>query len=305
MAKFISLDNLRQAVNVLLERIAEKVSIDSVAQLLGIKLTAEGSNSQTITTADGRIKITDEETGDEKTVATLEDSTQNINANTVTVSRITTELIEDAAGIVYCFPTSSGQARRIAHNPQTGGGSLVSSFDRTLENTHNILTGETETLDIGTALFNYIVVGESGGTPTNLTVNIRCRVGTVVEFWLVFDLVNAGSVTVNHDWTGITWIGNEPQWTAFNGNRIFVHVIGGYATWFVAMSDSSVVQPTEYSNIADRGTLAQAVEESAKDNKKLFQWILDQTDGNGNAVIKPIWHIGNGVFVDAIGYKLT
>jgi len=53
-----------------------------------------------------------------------------------------------------------------------------------------------------------------------------------------------------------------------------------------------------------RGTFAEAYEISKKYNA-VFSWLLEDVDSEGNSVVKMIWHVGNGKFVDAIGANVN
>lgn len=54
------------------------------------------------------------------------------------------------------------------------------------------------------------------------------------------------------------------------------------------------------------GTFLQAVEKANQTHgATMFQWILSQNDSNGVPFKKIIWHIGNGVFIDALGSVIT
>lgn len=55
------------------------------------------------------------------------------------------------------------------------------------------------------------------------------------------------------------------------------------------------------------GPLQDAIDRATTPGQEniLFQWILKETDANGYAVKKIIWHTGNGNFIDALGYPIT
>lgn len=51
------------------------------------------------------------------------------------------------------------------------------------------------------------------------------------------------------------------------------------------------------------GTFAEAYD-AAKTTLAYFPWLLEDTDKDGNAVKKMMWHVGNREFIDAIGAKI-
>lgn len=51
------------------------------------------------------------------------------------------------------------------------------------------------------------------------------------------------------------------------------------------------------------GTFAEAYD-AAKTTLAYFPWLLEDTDKDGNAIKKMIWHVGNRQFIDAIGAKI-
>lgn len=63
-------------------------------------------------------------------------------------------------------------------------------------------------------------------------------------------------------------------------------------------SSPQIVEVTELFS----GTLEAARTYASNNRNKMFQWILQDVDEQGNSLEKIIWHTGNGRFIDAIGF---
>lgn len=137
------------------------------------------------------------------------------------------------------------------------------------------------------------------------------------------DLINKPSNNefeqVNADWdstSGPSQILNKPSFKTIGGNSIIgtgnisFKTVGGKSiigTGNIPIEggsgNSTVIEEV---TIMGKGSLASAIDKvSQVGSDTLFQWILKEPQEDGSYVYKMIWHIGDGIFMDALGYMLT
>lgn len=106
-----------------------------------------------------------------------------------------------------------------------------------------------------------------------------------------------GSIpSIEWDTDTFVWATNEPDWSKCLGQKFLIIIIGRKC-FVVARSGIEDI------TIEGDGNYQDAVITAMKPSNvgSAFQWLLTEKDENGNTFIKPIWHIGNGKFIDAFG----
>lgn len=262
---------------------------------VGITLGHDDDLNMTVTSGTGSKKVT-------RTVATCEDEEQKINAKAV---------------IAGCLEGHSGGRHVVMAFPGLPLPEGYSSYDS--EYRGEIVT--TRTKYIETSEFH-----QSGVSGDNITMKVGTyNVGTGTRFRFTNDRISEYNSTNTHEYwldltipvssdpddisitfaiTGLVWAPNEPDWKNSSGCQFQIHIIGNIARVVskrrITPSQGPQYQPTEVTG----GSLERAVVYAESHSDEMFQWLLRDTTEDGYDVVKPIWHTGNGEFIDAFGYIL-
>lgn len=154
-----------------------------------------------------------------------------------------------------------------------------------------------------------IIVGQSFRIQNYLGPVLMSSKQPLTFVQLTIDSGTTGVVDIEWD-SNLKWPAGQPEWNSYDGYTFVVMIIRGictilakYRTAGQGGSGSGEIVPNAESNILGRGSLNTAKNYLNDLKNNLFEWILEDTDGT-NVVIKPIWHIGGGTFIDALGYVL-
>lgn len=94
--------------------------------------------------------------------------------------------------------------------------------------------------------------------------------------------------------------------TFTEGNTYIFYIVDNVISFITANSDNeNVTSINLVTTSIGHGTYAEAVATVGDNTTFLFQWLLEDYDDDSNFVRKMIWHVGDGVFIDAQGSIIT
>ena len=224
------------------------------------------------------------------TVAALNDSTQIIRADAVKVRGIQ----DPDNGMIY-MPGQETSFSPVfpGSTPVTNKGTILTTKFRAMDITKRVVNNGANIL-LRHGMFNQI-------TGSNFTVSapaIAINATTAEESWLVLDI--PANTVPSITFTGFTWLSVEPTWANCAGYKFMLRAVNNYI--FVVSNSIGANQPFSI-EVANSGELWEA-QSYANEHNEPFQWILT-TQHEGDTITKPIWHTGNGKFIDALGYVIS
>lgn len=195
------------------------------------------------------------------------------------------------------------------------GNSNIGNVNEALDNIYNILNNlPTQSQSTGVAITRLEVVPDSGAVSQTLLPNTFYRfTGTLTSLALTLNTAalvenelaaycgkfrTGGSFTLTLD-NSVSYSNGT---MTFDGDSEYEFYIVDNVATFIKLNTAGT-SPTSTINVVSlaigRGTM-QAANTQALNNNSVFQWLLETTV-NGATVRKMIWHIGDGVFIDAQG----
>lgn len=265
--------------------------------------TSSGDTTVSATVSSGNLSMKIVDGNGERTVATCEDESQDIKANTLNSACIIGGVGEDDKTIL-AYP---GVQLPSGYNEYSSGyaGRILASRSRDFEK-KTFSQSSSSVVQAVTLLPGRYNIGS--GTKFRFAFNSVQTSTDVEEYWLDLTIPSVQSTNIiSITFTGspsIVWASGEPDWSKSSGYRFQIHIIGNIASVVTCykVSEGGVTPDSPMTDFI--GPLSEAIDTVTEANKeKVFQWILVDNDG-ANQVIKPIWHIGYCKFIDALGYVL-
>lgn len=242
-----------------------------------------------------------------RTVATCEDTSQDIKANTLQSACLIGRNPSNSVTSIVGFPDVELPQ---GITPSTTGylGEMLTTRFRHMELRRTFMGNDDEqvTIELYPGAYNF-----AEGHAFNFVIRRDTQLITsqyVSEYWV--DLVipesaDPDEIDIQFNIRELVWATQEPDWSSYSGYRFQIHIIGNIADivlrYKLNQSDPTPYQPE---SVFD-GTIGEALDYARDGNlDKRFQWILRLTDGDVD-IVKPVWHIGDGVFIDAFGHAIT
>lgn len=195
------------------------------------------------------------------------------------------------------------------------GNTNVTNVNEALDNIYELFNNLPETPpSTGVAITRLEVVSDDGDVSQTLLPNTFYRfTGTLTSLALT---LNTAALAENELATYCGKFRTDDSFTltldnsvsysngtmTFDGDSEYEFYIVDNVATFIKLNTAGT-SPTSTINVVSlaigRGTM-QAASTQALNNNSVFQWLLETTV-NGATVRKMIWHIGDGVFIDAQG----
>lgn len=243
MSKLVTVEQLKSAMEKLLEQINSKLSATTENDTIPVSGNVSFTYMDVYGTDSG-ILFTNKFSGDSVTL-TVDQSSTPSNGNI---------LVSDSNGYTndlridgfmgggsngngslkyYCLPTSSTQARTLATVSGTAGGILLTSRNRSYEKlSYTVASGEAN--DVYPDPYTYTVVEANGG----IAVQFPISSGSIEEYWIeiiIPDTINAPRPYTSRPVTfygqDILWSDGEPDWAELSSVRVQIHILNGIATY--------------------------------------------------------------------------
>lgn len=228
----------------------------------------------------------------------------SVNANTVVSGCYASTGLAPSgySSMFYLLPNASLPEGHSFSDPNYGGRILTTrnrAYDVVVVS-QNSVPDEVEDVELLTGAYYQIT-----GFKFNITTPGITLVSSVTqEYWIMLSIPSSAEpddidITFNNQY--LVWANGTPNWDTYIGNTVQIHIIGNLATITSFVTSPDIVQPDVTS-----GTLQEAVAyaELPQNEGRSYQWILVNEDG-AETVVKPLWHLGSGYFVDALGYVVA
>ena len=300
-------DNDNKVITVGLFKLAMTETLNRVSQRAvrnsdeSFRSVAVGESGYSISITDSRLSVTNSETGvvlkfpepdsgreTEYTLAVCEDNNQELH-------------MDKLCNEWYWFELPGTHH---AHD-ESYGGKILTTYNRALEVAEQVTTEDSSDVTIYPGLY-HVVTGSSVRFSAYREGMFASQAGVSVTFidWAI----PADAESVSVEWpVGTVWQDREPDWYSYRGSRVIILILNGMNIVLASTNASYDGGPQHTpAVVVEQGPLEDAIAYGlqAGNRTRQFQWLLEFTD-NGSKVVKPIWHIGNGSFVDCLGYMLS
>ena len=296
--KVITLDLFRQAMRETLDRVSQRTVRNGDESFRSVTI---GDSGYTISVTDSKLSVINSETDvvlkfpepnsdreTEYTLAVCEDNNQELH-------------MDKLCNEWYWFELPGTHH---AHD-ESYGGKILTTYNRALEVAEQVTTEDSNDVTIYPGLY-HVVTGSSVKFSAYRGGAFVYQSGVSVTFidWAI----PADAESVSVEWpVGTVWQDREPDWYSYRGSRVIILILNGMNI-VLASTNASSGGGSQHTPavVVEQGPLEDAIAYGLQVGNKTrqFQWLLEFED-NGSKVVKPIWHIGNGSFVDCLGYKLS
>ena len=327
---------LKASVQRILGMLDGFVSKDSNASLETVDLPNHARISSTTETLEdeSEIPVIEMTVDDDADTATT-----NLNVYGKIASRdgIQPYILHDTAGKYYTLPNDGSYPASLGLETANDGGTVLTTKYRQYEVISKTVTSSSSdsTVVCHPNMYNVLDVNGINGDKFTISlktsgINNRCD-----EYLIELDLRSlhqsdftasqqlidffqqtpqsespGGAVSSNNI---VLWANGAPVWYSLIGRIVLVHIVNRIATWSSVIPDfpsnqesegggSVIPSPTQgnLDGVVGAGTLLEADNYRLNHSNQLFQWVLKQPVGD-ITIRKPIWHIGEGIFIDALG----
>lgn len=282
-------------------KLVDTTFLSSVIKILIKKITGKNEDDNAtfgnltfddgtvVSSDDGALKVTSDET---RTVATLEDDTQELSAKSVAADCFI------SGDKFYLMPGQSAPEGYDVTDSNYGG-EILTSKARSLSVVSYTASGDEVPVHRG--IVTKVVDSSTRTFAVDFVYPYAASTTKMHEGWVLFEI--PANKTIDITWSsGFTWLSPQPKWEDFGGYTFIIRVLNNNVFILSYFPTSG----SEQNITLEGGPLNDAVAYAANaaNANRSFQWILRETVGN-DVVTKPIWHLGNGRFIDALGYVLN
>lgn len=235
----------------------------------------------------------------------------------VVSDKVSTRLLVNDNGVVYDLPGGTDidpVTNEDVTSLQNYGGTVLTTRARSFETTSYTVNGTSTSTSVVQCMQNvYTFVTVNSvyrgilriGLPGYKAFAGRCDeyiIDLAFNKTIGTQLSVSLEVPVGIGYISFKWLNGEPNWAAMIGKRVQLRIIADTVSWYVVSGSSTASAPVISAAVVGHGSIQDARTAIPEDDSP-FMWILEANDGV-NDIVKPIWYISNGVFIDAIGYVI-